>query len=136
MPPVLERPPDEQGSWRARQTEWARRLRPPPSRAVAAVSAVAGVVALLYFEELARLKPVGGERLVLWPVVALGVWASSAHAVHVRTRKMHLVITLSEIPVLIGIVFLRPGPALAAVGVGLTAALIQRKRPPFKTIAS
>jgi len=64
------------------------------------------------------------------------VWPSSAHAVHVQTRKIHLVVSLSEIPVLIGIVFLRPGPAIAAVGVGLTAALVQRKRPPFKTIAT
>jgi diguanylate cyclase (GGDEF)-like protein len=105
-------------------------------RAIAAISAVAGVVILLYFEELTRLKPVGGERLVLWPVIALGVWAASSYAVHIRTRKMNLAISLSEIPVLIGIVFLRPGPALAAVGAGLVAALLQRKRPPFKTIAT
>jgi len=102
-------------------------------RALAAIAIAAAVVVLLYVYELASLKPAGGERLVLCPVIALGVWASSAHAVDVQTRKIHLVISLSEIPVLIGIVFLRPGPALGAVGVGLLAALVQRKRTPLKT---
>jgi len=49
--------------------EAGERAKPsgPPSqtstlRAVAAVSALAGLVALVYFEEIARLKPVGGDR--------------------------------------------------------------------------
>jgi diguanylate cyclase (GGDEF)-like protein len=106
------------------------------ARALVAIGVVTGAVGLLYVLELARLKPVGGERLLLLPVVALGVWASSAHAVNVRTRKISIDITLSEIPVLLAIVFLRPGPALAAVCVGLSAALIHRRHPPIKTFAN
>ncbi len=47
---------------------------------------------------------------------------------------MSLSIGLSEIPVLVGIVFLSPLAALAAVCCGQSAASIQRRRHPVKIL--
>ncbi|HXW80880.1 MAG TPA: hypothetical protein VEJ84_15365, partial [Acidimicrobiales bacterium] len=69
---------------------------------LAAAGALCAVVALVYFKCLGGLHPVGGQRLLLWPMVALGMWASDAYPVKVRNRKMSLYIGLSEIPVLVG----------------------------------
>jgi hypothetical protein len=74
-------------------------------RVLSASGALSGIVALVYFKFLGPLHPAGGKRLVLWPLVALGMWASISYPVRVRNRKMSLSIGLSEIPVLVEIVF-------------------------------
>ena len=103
-------------------------------RVLSASAALSGIVALVYFKFLGPLHPAGGKRLVLWPLVALGMWASISYPVRVRNRKMSLSIGLSEIPVLVGIVFLSPLAALAAVCCGQSAASIQRRRNPVKIL--
>jgi diguanylate cyclase (GGDEF)-like protein len=99
---------------------------------LAASGGLCAVIALIYFKCLGCLHPVGGQRLVLWPLVALGIWASEAYPVKVRNRKMSLSIGLSEIPVLVGIVFLSPLTALGAACCGHSAASLQRRRDPVK----
>jgi diguanylate cyclase (GGDEF)-like protein len=103
-------------------------------RALVAVSVFAAAVAFLYVEMLAGIKAAGGDRLGLLPLVALGVWASDAHPVRIRNRKASVSIGLSEIPVLVGIVFLRPGFALGAVSCGYLAANIHQRRPWAKML--
>jgi diguanylate cyclase (GGDEF)-like protein len=103
------------------------------ARALMAVTALSAVVAVIYVTDLARIRTAGGDRLWLWPLVAAGVWASDAHPVRIRNRKVSLSIGLSEIPVLVGIVFLAPGLTLGAVSCGYLAANLQHRRPLMKT---
>jgi diguanylate cyclase (GGDEF)-like protein len=53
---------------------------------------------------------------------------SDAYPIKVRNRKMSVSIGLTEVPVLLGIVFLSPLAALLAIGCGSAAASIQRGR--------
>ncbi len=106
----------------------------PRARALLAVSGFVGVVTYLYFADLARVRAAGGDRWGLWPFVALGVWACDAHPVRIRNRKVSMSMGLSEVPILVGIVFLQPGLTLAAVSCGYVAANAHQRRPLMKTL--
>lgn len=103
-------------------------------RAFLLAVAVAAVVASFYFWQLRDLRATGGNREDLWPLVALGIWAAYAQPVTLRNRQFSLSIALSEIPALVGIVFLRPALVLAAVVVGHVAASTQRRIQPAKAL--
>ncbi len=105
-------------------------------RALVLSFVVAAATALLYFTRLSSLPPPGGDRPALWFVVALGIWAAFAQPVPVRNRQFSLSTTLSEIPALVGIVFLAPGPALLAISCGHLAASMQRRLRPIKALAN
>jgi diguanylate cyclase (GGDEF)-like protein len=105
-------------------------------RALVLASLLAAGTALLYVTELQGLKPAGGDRPELWVVVALGIWASFAQPVPVRNRQSSLSIALSEIPALVGVVFLAPGPALLAISCGHLGASVQRRLPPIKALTN
>ncbi len=105
-------------------------------RALAPAAVLAAGTALLYFTELAGRKPAGGERPVLWLFVALGIWGACAQPVTVRNRQSSVSIVLTEIPALVGIVFLAPWLLLSAIAFGHLAASAQRRRPPIKAIPS
>ncbi len=111
----------------------SRTARTSAGRALFAAAALLGVVVLLFADDLARAKPPGGNRLELWPIVVLGFSASVAHPVRIRNRKVSLSIGLSEIPVLVGVVFLRPALTLGAVTLGYLAVSAQQ-RTGVKTI--
>jgi diguanylate cyclase (GGDEF)-like protein len=104
------------------------------ARAFLAISAFVGVVAFLYVEDLARIRAAGGDRWGLWPFVALGVWACDAYPVRIRNRKVSMSMGLSEVPILVGVVFLKPGLTLAAVSCGYVAANAHQRRPVMKTL--
>jgi len=105
-------------------------------RALALVTLGAGAVAALYFWELARLAPPGGQRPELWPVVAAGVWLAGAQPVAVRNQRFSISAGLQEIPVLVGIAFLRPWAVLVAAACGQLAAEAQRRRPVPKLLTN
>ncbi|MGH9106667.1 MAG: diguanylate cyclase domain-containing protein, partial [Acidimicrobiales bacterium] len=109
-----------------------REHRTSRPRAFTAAAVIAGAAVWLYLSELEGLRPVGGERWGLWPLVALGVCAGAASPITVRDRRMSLSIGLTEIPVLVGIVFLSPLAALGAAGAGLLASDLVRRRPAAK----
>ncbi len=113
------------------------------ARALVAACALLAVTVFVYWQYLSALKPaglvvkqLGGDVWALWPLVAVGTWASHAHAVTIRNRKLSVSVGLSEIPVLAAIVFLRPGPALVAVSIGQLAASVQMRRKPAKVLAN
>jgi diguanylate cyclase (GGDEF)-like protein len=108
----------------------------PIVRALLLAGTLAGGAVLLYFTQLSALKPVGGNRPVLWSFVALGVWAACAQPVRVRNRQSSLSIVLTEIPALVGIVFLAPWLVLTAVSCGRLPASVQRRRQPFRAITN
>jgi diguanylate cyclase (GGDEF)-like protein len=97
---------------------------------------LAGCVALMYFFVLAGRKPAGGDRPVLWAVVALGVWAANIQPVPVRNRQSSISVALAEIPAMVGVVFLAPGPALLAISFGHLVADAQRRFSPVKAITN
>src|SRR5580658_3469598 len=95
-------------------------------RALLLAAVLAGGTAVLYFTRLSDLKPAGGNRPALWLFVALGIWAACAQPVAVRNRQSSLSIQLTEIPALVGIVFLSPWLLLSAISFGQIAANAQR----------
>ena len=105
-------------------------------RALVLAGLLAAGTALVYVTQLQGLKPAGGDRPELWVVVALGVWAAFAQPVPVRNRQFSLSVALSEIPALVGVVFLAPGPALLAISCGHLAASAQRRLRPIKALTN
>ena len=105
-------------------------------RALAAPAVLASGTALLYFTRLAGRLPAGGERPVLWLFVAAGIWGVCAQPVSVRNRQSSISIVLTEIPALVGIVFLAPWLLLSAIAVGHLAGSLQRRLPLLKAISS
>ena len=89
-----------------------RKGQVPIVRALLLAAVLAGATALVYFTQLAGLEPVGGNRPALWLFVALGIWAACAQPVAIRNRQSSLSTQLTEIPALVGIVFLSPWLAL------------------------
>ena len=124
----------EQGSERESRAHLAKLDWPRPAFRRSGGVAVLGRPALL--PELAGLKPAGGNHWPLLPLLALGVWASNTHPIKVRNRKLSLSIGLTEIPVLVGIVFLQPGLCLLAASCGHLAASFKQHRRPLKALTS
>lgn len=94
----------------------------------------ATATAVVYFWQLAGLKPPGGDRPLLSVVVALGVWAACSQPVTIRNRRFSLAASLSAIPALVGVVFLAPWAALVSVSFGYLASSAQRRRLQLKTV--
>ena len=105
-------------------------------RALSLAAVLAGATAVLYFTRLSGLKPVGGDRPALWLFVAFGIWAACAQPVAVRNRQSSLSTQLTEIPALVGIVFLAPWLLLSAISFGHLAASAQRRLQPLKALTN
>lgn len=107
-----------------------------PARTVALVFGLAIGLIAYYVALLQHISPASTDRPVLWPVVAAGCWATSNFAVPVRNRRSSVSVSVIEIPILVGIVFLPPALVLSATLVGQTGILIQRRRKLGKSLAS
>ncbi|HMK96586.1 MAG TPA: bifunctional diguanylate cyclase/phosphodiesterase, partial [Acidimicrobiales bacterium] len=81
-----------------------------------------------------HLQPLGGEHSGLWPIVALGTWAAACYKVPVRDRRAGFSISLTGIPLLLALPFLRPSVALAAFFCGRLAAQLQNRRALDKAL--
>ena len=113
------------------------------ARAILAAAVLVSLTVLVYWRYLSAIRPSepvlqhGGHYWwVLGPWWGSALWASYAHPVAVRTRKISLYIQLSEIPALAGIVFLRPGLALVAVCLGQLAPNVRLRRKPAKILVN
>jgi diguanylate cyclase (GGDEF)-like protein len=89
---------------------------------------------LLFDSTLAGASASRPQKLVLVPFVGIGVWLSEVHSVKVRSRRMSVSMTLSEIPVLVAVVYLAPGVALAAAGAGYLGGALTRGRSASKIL--
>lgn len=89
---------------------------------------------LLYLMGLQHLKAVAGDRLAVWPIVALGVCLTELNSVEVRTRKVSLGIAMTEIPIALGLVYLGPALVILATAAGYLAAKIRQRRPALKVL--
>ena len=105
-------------------------------RALTFSGVLAGGAAWVYVRYLSSLRPIGHDRWGLWPVIALGLWAGERSLVSVRNRRVSIEVSLSEIPVLLGIVFLQPALALSAVSCGYLASLVHRRRKVTNILTS
>jgi diguanylate cyclase (GGDEF)-like protein len=108
----------------------------PIVRALLLAAVLAGGTALVYFTQLAGLEPVGHNRPALWLFVALGIWAACAQPVAIRNRQSSLSTQLTEIPALVGIVFLSPWLLLTAITFGHLAASARRRMQPLKALTN
>ncbi len=114
---------------RGRRSELWRSWAPVP----AVVAATAG----LYVWKLAALKAAGGERLWLWPLVALAEWFAVYQGFPIRTRTFSLHLVPDGVACMIGVAFLSPLGALLAVFSGNFVANLQHPRPmPKKAMTS
>jgi diguanylate cyclase (GGDEF)-like protein len=98
------------------------------------VVVLAGSGAWLYWSLLSSLRPLGGQRLFLVPFVMLGTWWASRQGVPVRDRRVSVALSLTEIPVLVAVAFLRPAYGLGSVFIGLLVAQVQKRRPMHKAL--
>ena len=103
-------------------------------RAVALAAMVGVGIGIFYWVMLSGLRPPGGARYALVPVVAIGVWGAFSQPVVLRNRQSVLAVSLSNIPALAAIVFLPAGWALAALSAGYLAAGAQRRMSPAKVM--
>lgn len=101
-------------------------------RAWAPVPALVVVTFLLYFGKLAGLRPPGGERLWLWPVVALAEWLAVYQGFPIRTRTFSTTLATDGIACMIAAAFLSPLNALLAVFCGHFVANLQHPRSMAK----
>jgi len=108
--------------------------RAPLTRSAAILGLVAAAGAALYFEKLSHLRPPGGDRIALWPLVALGIWAGTIYHVPVRNRQVSMHIGLTGIPVVLALPFLAPGAALSAFFCGRMAGQLQSRKPLDKAL--
>ncbi|HET9059739.1 MAG TPA: diguanylate cyclase, partial [Acidimicrobiales bacterium] len=121
-------------------TEQAPKHRPQrlsePARAIAVVGLLAGGLGAFYAAFLDDLQPALGNHPLLWPVVAVGCWATSSFAVPVRNRRASFSASVIEIPILVGIVFLNPVLVLTACFAGQLAMMVQRRKNPVRGVPS
>lgn len=132
--------------WRVRSAPKIRRKASPLSKEANRRSAVGGTGASvragmaaaalfagagwLYAGHLAALRTAGPDHWALWPLVALGAFASERKPVKIHSRRVNLSVALTELPALVGIVYLSPVLALSALLCGsLSASAFQRRKP-------
>jgi diguanylate cyclase (GGDEF)-like protein len=113
-----------------------QRSGPSLARAMTLACVLGGAAVWVYVRYLSPLQPVGHEKWALWPVTAVGLWAGERSLVSVRNRRVSIEVSLSEIPVLLGIVFLRPLLALSAVSCGYLASLAHRRKKVTSVLPS
>jgi predicted signal transduction protein with EAL and GGDEF domain len=99
----------------------------------AALFAGAGWV---YASHLTTLRSAGPDHWALWPLIALGAFASEHHPVKIHSRRVNLSVGSTELPALAGIVYLSPLLVLTALTAGVLCASILQRRKPAKIAIS
>ena len=92
--------------------------------------------AWLYLSHLAALRPAGPDYWELWPLIALGAFAGDSNPVKLHSRRVNLSLGLTELPALVGVVYLSPLLALSAVLCGSLAASAYVGRKASKAVVS
>ena len=99
-----------------------------------AICTVAGGIAV--FSALLLLGPLRGADAVLdglsWWLLIPAFTAAELVAVHVQARRESLSVSFTEIPLVVGLVFLAPWALVAARVVGSGAGLLYLRQPPLK----
>jgi diguanylate cyclase (GGDEF)-like protein len=105
-------------------------------RAWALAAALAAATASAYFWGLAHLQPMGGERALVLPFAAIGIWWGGIQHVAVKSPRQAAFVTfnLAAVPVFVALAFARPWQALAVAFAGYLAAQLQMRRALHKVL--
>ena len=88
-----------------------------------------------YLAAIQGLDPVGAPFQVPWWLLAIGYGLAEVLVVHLQFRRDTHSFSLSEIPLVVGLFFLRPSELLLALVVGSAVALaLHRRQPPIKLV--
>jgi signal transduction histidine kinase len=103
-----------------------------PSAKVAALAAALTAGAALALAQLADTGPVGQLDIPAWGI-AIGILAAETLAIHLPTRNGAHTVSLSEVPLALGLVALAPPTLVAAVMIPTGIVLFLRRQTPIKT---
>ncbi|MDQ1708636.1 MAG: hypothetical protein QOG49_21, partial [Frankiaceae bacterium] len=106
------------------------------SRGIVSVGVLAAgltvVSGCLYVGPVSRVAPPLGGTLLPWWVVAILFCAAELCVVHIHFRRDSQSFSMSELPLLLALLFAAPAALLAGQLIGSLAAFIRRRQPPIK----
>lgn len=111
-----------------------RALRANPTRAVVAAAAALTAAGLALLARLAGSGPPAGVSFpsVHWLALAALFAAADTWGIHLPTRRGAHTLTLSEVPLVLGLASASPAALAVGATAGLGLALVLRRRPPLK----
>ena len=117
------------GTWLRRRV----RVPPPAVRVWVFSTCLAALAAILYFALISGAPAPRPPLAVPWWVVAIGFCLADIKVIEVHFRRESHAFSLSEVPAVIGLFFLPPGPYLLALTLGAGVALLfTPSRTPLK----
>jgi hypothetical protein len=107
------------------------RLAPGAARIWALTGAMALVAASLFVAVALRIEPHSAPVTIPWWALAVAFYLAETNVVHLEFRRQAHTFSLSEIPLVIGLVFATPVDFVLAnvVGAGIGLVLIRRQAP-------
>ncbi len=99
------------------------------------LTAVLGVsAAVLVAGVVVKLEPLPAPISIPWWILAIGFYFAETNVVHLEFRRQAHTFSLSEIPFVVGLVFVTPVQFVLAIVVGSAVGLIVRRQPPIKLL--
>jgi diguanylate cyclase (GGDEF)-like protein len=97
------------------------------------LTAVLGVsAAILIFGAVVKIEPVPAPISIPWWLLAIGFYLAETNVVHLEFRRQAHTFSLSEIPFVVGLVFVPPMYFVLAIVVGSAIGLIVRRQSMIK----
>ena len=81
-----------------------------------------------------KIQPLPAPISIPWWVLAIGFYLAETNVVHLEFRRQAHTFSLSEIPFVVGLVFVSPTEFVLAIIVGSAVGLIVRKQPLIKLV--
>jgi diguanylate cyclase (GGDEF)-like protein len=104
-------------------------------RVAVLVAVLAAAAAALALGPVADLAPLEAPVRLRWWAIALGAWAAQVLVVPLRMRREEHAITLTELPLVLGLFFASPAALLAGMVSGTAAGLlVPARQPPLKLL--
>ncbi len=120
-----------EGSRLRRPARWA--LPSPITGAWWLLAAIAAIGATIWFFAVRDLEPLGDGLRVHWALLGAGIFATEWLVIHLHFRSESGTFSLTELPLVLGLLFGDPGPAVVAMVAGAVLSLgLVRKQPPLK----
>ena len=79
-----------------------------------------------------NIQPLPAPLSIPWWVLAIGFYLAETNVVHLEFRRQAHTFSLSEIPIVVGLVFVSPMEFVLAIVVGSAVGLIVRSQPLIK----
>src|SRR5262249_34563816 len=93
---------------------------------------LAAIAVVLYAGVAVHIVPVDAPFSIPWWLLAVGFYLAETNVVHLEFRRQAHTFSLSEIPFVLGLVFVNPAGFVAAAVVGSAVGLLVRRQPLIK----